>query len=521
MFVSQEGLESLNSSSGVQKIHNTVNNVKIFGLDLQQYETKTEPNFTTSNKPEVATIPVKGGFGSAISPKVKVGDEVKAGEIIAQNDDSISTPALASLPGKVIEIVELDSYHEETGDRLVTKVPGIRIKTFSDRETQGSGIDWETESPQHLRELLYLAGLTSFGQTGVPTEHNSSLFPPGQIEHILVNGVKTEPFVHHLVNYAEEFSSYRKGLEILSRAFPEAQIHFVLDREAMEKLDEFSSSQRIKVHSVKNESYMSRSKMLARTILKKEELDEGGYLLDHGILDLPEIFPLATYRAVSEGIPFLWRRFSVGGPGAEDRVIEAPTGIPIKEAIADAVREEVNAVTIKGAPLTGHKLENTGLPVGRELEAIVQLTEPQSSQLLAWLQPGLSKNSYTNAFLSALAPNRKKFADSGLHGEERPCVYCGWCSDVCPVDILPFQISKTYNHDMIDEVNRLQPQRCIDCGLCSYVCPSKLPLSETVKRAKQNQPGENHNYVRYEANEEGLVSVITDEDKEGRGEESE
>ena len=507
----------------ISKIKKTVNNVKIFGLDLQQYEREKEPALQMHmiDQLETVTVPTKGGFGSSLSPSVDVGDEVKAGEIIARNDETISTPALASMAGEVIELVELDSYHEETGSQFATKVKGIKIKVASNQKVKGNGLEWEKEKPKNLRELFYLAGLTSFGQTGIPTEFNSSLYNLNQVEHVLVNGVKTEPFVHHLVDYGEEFSSYKTGLEIIARAFPKAQIHLVMDQEAREKLDSVSSSQRIKVHTAESETYMSKSKMLAREILRLEELDEGGYLLDHGVLALPEIFPLATYRAVVKGVPFIRGRFSLSGPEVEDGVIEAPIGASVKKITGNLIKDNEDALTIAGGPLAGHELEKLDLPLGKDMDSLIQLTKPQGSQFLAWLQPGLSKNSYTNAFFSALAPNRKRVADSGLHGEERPCVYCGWCSDICPVDILPFQILKTYNHDMVDEVNRLQPQRCVDCGLCSYVCPSKLPLSETVKQAKQEQPGENNNYVKYEEDEDGLISVITEEDEKGRGEESE
>ncbi|MCF7890471.1 4Fe-4S dicluster domain-containing protein [Candidatus Bipolaricaulota bacterium] len=494
--------------------------MKIFGLDLQQYETENKPNLRVRDELETVTVPTKGGYGSSLSPSVEIGDRVEAGEIIARNDDSISTPALASLAGEIIEIVELDGYHEETGDKFDAKVQGIKIKVSPEQSIKGSGIEWEKEKPKNLRELLYLAGLTSFGQTGVPTEFNSSLFSPAKVEHLLVNGVRTEPFVHHLVDFSEEFASYKTGLEILARTFPKSQIHFVMDEKTQENLKELSSSQRIKVHSAKNESYMSKSKMLARKILGREKLDEGGYLLDHGLLALPEIFPLATYRAVVEGVPYIRRRISLSGPATEDSIIETPIGAPVKYAIGEDVKDNVDALTIKGSPLSGQKLEDSEMPVSKDMGSLVQLTKPQGSQFLAWLQPGLRKNSYTNAFFSALAPHKKKVADSGLHGEERPCVYCGWCSDVCPVDILPFQILKTHEHEMIDEVNRLQPQRCVDCGLCSYVCPSKLPLSDTVKSAKQEQSDESHNYVKYEENEKGLISVITEEEK-GRGEESE
>ncbi len=494
--------------------------MKTFGLDLQKYEVEKEPPRLVSRDPADVMIPLKGGFGSALSPTVEVGDKVETGEIIARNDEKISTPVHASISGEVKGIEKIAYYHEETGEELGKGIEAVRIAGNPGDDAGGSGVEWEKEKPKNLRELFYLGGLTSFGQTGIPTEFNSSFYNPGDVEKILVNGAVTEPFVHHLVDYGEELSSFTTGLEIIARTFPNSRIHLVLDEETLSELNTLSSSQRIKVHSAKNEAEMARSKMLAREVLGAESLDEGGYLMDHGILALPEVFPLMAYRTVVEGVPFVRNRFGLGGSLAENLVVEAPIGTSLKEAVTGSLEESDRALTITGGPLSGNKLKDLGRPVGKDLRAIVQLEKPKETEFLSWLQTGLTKNSYTNAFFSALVPGKKKKADAGLHGEQRPCVYCGYCSDVCPVDILPYQIYQTHSHDMIDEVNRLQPQRCVDCGLCSYVCPSKLPLSSTVKEAKKAQPGDRNNYVEYEERDGSLVPVVTESDQ-GRGEDVE
>ncbi len=494
--------------------------MKTFGLDLQKYETEKEPSRLIRRNPSDVIIPLKGGFGSALSPAVAVGDKVEAGEIIARNDNSISTPIHASVSGEVTGIEEINCFHEETGEKLGASVRSVRINSRRDPDAGGGGVEWKKEKPKNLRELLYLGGLTSFGQTGIPTEFNSSFSDPGDVEDILVNGVVTEPFVHHLIDYESELPSFKTGLQILARAFSNSQIHFILDEETLGKLGDLTSSQRIKVHSVPNEAQMSRSKLLAREVLGVDGLDEGGYLLEHGVLALSEVVPLMTYRTVVEGVPFIRNRFSLGGPLAENLIVEVPIGTTVSQGVGSDAEESERSLTIQGGPLTGRKMEDLKRPVGKELSAITQLEKPEESEFLSWLQTGLTKNSYTNAFFSALVPGKEKRADAGLHGEKRPCVYCGYCSDVCPVDILPYQIYQTHSHEMVDEVNRLQPQRCVDCGLCSYVCPSKLPLSSTLREAKQEQPGEENNYVEYEETEAGLAPVVIESDQ-GRGEEVE
>ncbi len=491
-----------------------------FGLDLTKLDDDEDLKFRTIRRVDEAIIPLKGGFGSTLNPSVEVGDEVEAGEIIARNDESFSTPVHSSLDGEVIGFTEIDYYHEETLEEFENAIPAVRIKAAPSQEINGEGISWQKEKPANLRELLYLAGLTSFGQTGIPTEFKSSYFSPGDVDEILINSVRSAPFSRHLVDYEKEFSAYKKGLRILARCFPDVQLHFALDEEAYDSVDSMSSSQRIKTYSVSEDSYMDRPKMLARELMGVDGLDEGGFLLDHGVLALGELVPLAVYRAVEKGNPFVSNRFSLTGPGSEPSLYEAPIGAIVGDLVSNEIRDEDSYIDIMDGPLSGKKLENLEVPLGKEFDSLVRLEKPKSTDTLAWLQTGLTRNSYTNAFFSALVPGKKKKADSGLHGEERPCVYCGYCSEVCPVDILPYQIYQTHSHDMIDEVNRLQPQRCIDCGLCSYVCPSKLPLSKVVKEAKKSQPGEINNYVEYEETEEGLTPKDNRPDQ-GRGEEVE
>jgi len=71
-----------------------------------------------------------------------------------------------------------------------------------------------------------------------------------------------------------------------------------------------------------------------------------------------------------------------------------------------------------------------------------------------------------------------------MHGEERACVNCGYCSDVCPVDILPQFTLKSLLVDEIEEALAHGLLDCVQCGLCTYVCPSKIELADTLTRFK-------------------------------------
>lgn len=69
-------------------------------------------------------------------------------------------------------------------------------------------------------------------------------------------------------------------------------------------------------------------------------------------------------------------------------------------------------------------------------------------------------------------------------GKQRPCIRCGECAEVCPIQLLPQQLfwyacaddePKLRSHGLVD---------CIECGCCDLVCPSHIPLTASFRNAK-------------------------------------
>ena len=69
-------------------------------------------------------------------------------------------------------------------------------------------------------------------------------------------------------------------------------------------------------------------------------------------------------------------------------------------------------------------------------------------------------------------------------GSELPCIRCGDCAAVCPVQLLPQQL---FWYACADDERKLRDHGltdCIECGCCDLVCPSHIPLTFDFRMAK-------------------------------------
>jgi Na+-transporting NADH:ubiquinone oxidoreductase subunit A len=109
------------------------------------------------------------------------------------------------------------------------------------------------------------------------------------------------------------------------------------------------------------------------------------------------------------------------------------------------------------------------------------LPDTPEDEMFGFLRPGLNKPTVSRAFLSCLI-DREVQLDGTLHGEERACINCSYCEDICPVDLMPSFIMKALHGDDIEEALQLGLLDCCRCGLCSFTCPSKIELSRILSQ---------------------------------------
>jgi Na+-transporting NADH:ubiquinone oxidoreductase subunit A len=201
---------------------------------------------------------------------------------------------------------------------------------------------------------------------------------------------------------------------------------------------------------------------------------------------------LAIDRALTLSRPSTIRIVSLGGPAADSpRHLRAMPGYPLSDILGDAC-EDPGVRTVNGGALTGTALAGDQRGLDAECSGLTLLPEHQEREFLAFLRPGRDRRSYSRCFLSAVGKPFAERLTTGLRGERRACVACGYCEEVCPVSIMPHLIHKLLYQDALEEAERAGIGRCVACGLCSFVCPSKIELRQEMEEGTEQVREELH-----------------------------
>lgn len=163
--------------------------------------------------------------------------------------------------------------------------------------------------------------------------------------------------------------------------------------------------------------------------------------------------------------------------------ISTRIGIPLEQIAGISKSAATGKRYITGGVFNGYRSDADAY-LGFLETSLIILPEGDLPEMFGFARPGLRKPSHSRAFLSALS-NAKQPMDCGMHGELRACVNCGYCADVCAVDILPQFTLKSVLAGEVEEALAHGLLDCVACGLCTYVCPCKIDIQAQLKAAKE------------------------------------
>ncbi len=461
------------------------------GYGFNNFEGQPQDTLIQIGIPETLIVPLRQGFGNEVAPVVEPGQTVAAGQIIARDDESISSPVHSSVNGKVVQIEKIDYLSNQT-TAVIIESDGAD----GWQKLEGYSSDWENLSSEKIEGLIYLSGAGSLCRAGIPTSFKSSVILPEQVEDVIIHGVESEMYnlSSAVLLKDEKTLHFADGVRILQKIMPGARFQIALNKSRKKLISEISrvlsDSNSIDICGLEPKYPLDHDEVLIPTLLGREF--PYGYLAANiGVIVLDIQAILQVYEAVAEGKPLIERTVALCGGGFRDNShVKVRLGTPLEHVVKGKVRKDKDLRFVINSSLTGAIIDDLSLPLDRTFSAIVALAEGNEKEFLSFMRPGFKKDSYSKVFVSRLfkknAKTFKKASDTNLHGELRPCIFCSYCEQVCPVAIIPHLFFHRVKNDMVDEtLLNYKIFNCIECNLCNYVCTSKIPISQYIKEGKE------------------------------------
>jgi Na(+)-translocating NADH:ubiquinone oxidoreductase A subunit len=425
---------------------------------------------TAMPEPKVLYLPLCSERFTFTDIRVKNGQKVSGGDVLASDPDNYAVPLLAPRTGTVrLKAVEGHIVLEDINQLEEHANIAAKEMLHVEQEMGAAGIK--------RYKLLSLGAWQFFYDafTGALPD------PLGTPQAVIVSTLSLEPFLTRGdVQLHKRLLNLTRGLEHLQSLLEYQPIYLVMPNISSEFANLIRNQIRgyasVKMLEIPLKYPYDHFEILARRLNLKRGGDPVWAVRTEGVL--------AVDRALTLTKPCTVRIVSIGGMGVNlPTHMKVMPGYPIQK-IKDKFVFEPAARVINGGILTGEILPAETLGVDTECRGITILREQEEREFLGFIRPGWSRHCYADCYLSSL---RKKFIEpltTGIRGELRPCISCNYCEEVCPAGIMPYLIHKYLYADLIEEAEQARVDLCIECGLCSYVCPSKIDLRKQLIDAK-------------------------------------
>ncbi len=425
------------------------------GLKLNGHKSlSSESQIRRANLPPFLVLPLLQHIGEPTEAVVEIGEKVLKGQVIGHCREKncslkMSTPIHASSSGTVVAIENRPVPHPSG-----LTAPCIVIETDGeDKWIECTPIaDYSTLSPTELLHHIAKAGIVGLGGAGFPAhiKLNSK-----SIDTLIINGAECEPYITCDDRLMREYpQDIIAGAQIIRHILGGTKrcVIAVEDNkpEAYQALSKAAEEQDVEIELIPTRYPTGGERQLIQ-VLTGKEIGRAELPAKRGIVVHNVKTARAVYRAIQHGRPLVSRIVTVTGEGVENpQNFEVPFGTLISFLIEECGRSKAGIEKlIMGGPMMGFGLANEEYPIIKT----------------------------TNCIIASPAENIEK-------SPEMPCIRCGACAQVCPVNLLPQQL---YWHAKAKDFKKAQNYHifdCIDCGCCAHVCPSHIPLVSYYRYAK-------------------------------------
>ncbi|HHL18604.1 MAG TPA: electron transport complex subunit RsxC [Thiothrix sp.] len=421
-------------------------------------EESTQQAIAIAPLPDKLIVPIRQHIGELGKLVVHVNDYVYKGQVLTTQPKGLGSLTHAPTSGTIVDSGRYPIPHVSG-----FSCPGIILKPDGKE-------DWGehrlTPYSNHLSvhknqllERLYQAGLVGLGGAAFPSMVKISAADKATIKTLIINAAECEPYITcDDMLMRENANELIQGILILIQLLQPEQCLIGIEENkpeaiaAMQDAVATTNNNVIKLVAIPS-IYPSGDEKQLIQILTGIAIPKSILSFDYGILCHNIATVHSIYNAVVKGEPLISRTVTVTGSGVKHpQNFKALIGTPFHHLINTAGGYTKKAERLlMGGPMMGFAMQTDEVPVVKATNCILALSEAELPYSLTMAMP---------------------------------CIRCGKCADVCPVDLLPQQL---YWHARAEDLEKVQQHKlfdCIECGCCSYVCPSNIPLVSYYRHAK-------------------------------------
>ena len=409
--------------------------------------------------PSKVFISVAQHLGAPATPVVKVGDKVKAGQVIAEPAGFISAYVHSSVSGTVKSV-------GPRKDIAGNNMTHIEIDVEGDEWAEG--IDLSTElvkecnlSSAEIIARIKEAGIVGMGGATFPTHVKLSIPEGKKAEILIINGVECEPYLtSDYRTMLERGEELLVGVSILMKAISVEKAVIGVENnkpDAIKHLAELAKGyEGIEVKALKTMYPQGGEKQLIAAVTGREVPAPPALPIDVGAVVCNASTAVAVYEAVQKNKPLVQRVVTVTGKSVKDtKNLLTRFGTPVSALLekCGGLPECDNRV-LNGGPMMGRPMSNLASPVMKGCSGITVLSGAEA-----------------------------------LRGEPSACIKCAKCVEACPMGLEPYLLIRLTQKQMWKQLEAEYITSCIECGCCQYSCPAALSLLDNVRYGKQTVMG--------------------------------
>ena len=417
------------------------------GVHIPHFKNTTNLSAVKMTAPKYVSIPTSMHIGAPATPIVKVGDSVKTGTLIAEQNGYISSPVYSSISGTVTEISDMLLSNGKTA-------PIITIESDGEMSVDESISVPVVNNKEDLIAAIKKSGIVGLGGAGFPTYVKFDTDKP--INELIINCAECEPYItSDSVTIVDRIDDIVYAIDILTKYIKNDKIIFGIEKNKQAAVNTiktaFKDRSNVEIKTLPTLYPQGAEKVLIYHTTKKV-VKIGELPIDIGcvVSNSSTIAEIGNY--LKTGMPLIERCITVDGNIVkEPKNVIVPIGTPLEEVFefCGGFTDEPKKV-LYGGPMMGIAVPYLTVPVLKNTNAILAFNRTEA------------KVAKTTA-----------------------CIKCGGCVNACPFGINPVTATKALKTEDLDGLERSGVELCMSCGCCSFVCPAKRPIVQNNKIAKE------------------------------------